>query len=70
MAASPPTSLLLAPPLRDARGDGPGCLRWGAGPGWRKSPLSLQVRTQLGEAIHPRPVVEAMHDSFPLLLSS
>lgn len=39
MAASPPTSLQLAPPFGGANGDGPGCLSWRAQLG--KVPFSL-----------------------------
>lgn len=38
-------------------------------PSWEKSCSALQPTTWLGEAIHPHPVVEGIHESFPFLLS-
>lgn len=64
MAASPPASLQLAPHRRGAQAQA--CLRRGARLG--KVPSALQVRTWRGGAVHPRPVVEGMHGSFPVLV--
>lgn len=68
MAARPLSALQLAPHPRGDSRAGAGCPSWRAQLG--KVCLALEARTQLGEAIHPRPMEEGTHESFPLLPSS